>query len=158
MGCGGAFLTIVVRISAAGALLLGALLLWVPAYAQSGPTIVPPSPRGGSTLPIPRRSAPARPGSPVVAEIVVEGTQRIEPETVRSYMLIKEGDPLDPEAGALLQAGRRIVSELMADTARQGRRRRLQQEAASDGDCKKFEEFVSFRKHGSGAPASHVHE
>ncbi len=28
---------------------------------------------------------------------MVEGTQRIEPETVRSYMLIKEGDPLDPE-------------------------------------------------------------
>ena len=39
---------------------------------------------------------PARSGLPVVAEIVVEGTQRIEPETVRSYMLIKEGDPLDP--------------------------------------------------------------
>ena len=33
----------------------------------------------------------------MVAEIVVEGTQRIEPETVRSYMLIKEGDPLDSD-------------------------------------------------------------
>ena len=40
---------------------------------------------------------PDRPGLRVVAEIIVEGTQRIEPETVRSYMLIKEGDPLDPD-------------------------------------------------------------
>lgn len=87
----------VVRISAIGVVLLSALTLGIPAFAQSGPTIVAPSPRGGSTLPIPRRSAPVRPGLPVVAEIVVEGTQRIEPETVRSYMLIKEGDPLDPD-------------------------------------------------------------
>ena len=90
-------MTIVVRISAVWALLLSALLLWMPAQAQTGPTIVPPSPRSGPVAPIPRRSSPIRPGSPVVAEIVVEGTQRIEPETVRSYMLIKEGDPLDPE-------------------------------------------------------------
>lgn len=90
-------MTIVVRISAVWALLLGALLLSVPAYAQSGPTIVAPSPRSGGIGPVPGRSAPIRPGLPVVAEIVVEGTQRIEPETVRSYMLIKEGDPLDPE-------------------------------------------------------------
>lgn len=90
-------LAIVVRISALGALLLSALLLWFPALAQTGPTIIPPSPRSGSTVPIPRRSVPVRPGTPVVAEIVVEGTQRIEPETVRSYMLIKEGDPLDAD-------------------------------------------------------------
>ncbi len=32
----------------------------------------------------------------IVEEIVIEGTQRIEPETVRSYMLIREGDPYDP--------------------------------------------------------------
>ena len=31
-----------------------------------------------------------------VEEIVIEGTQRIEPDTVRSYMLIREGDPYDP--------------------------------------------------------------
>ncbi len=35
-------------------------------------------------------------------------------------------DPLDHEDDALLQAGKRIIDELMADTARQGRRRRLQ--------------------------------
>ncbi|MFQ5764866.1 MAG: POTRA domain-containing protein, partial [Rhodospirillales bacterium] len=31
-----------------------------------------------------------------IQEIVVEGTQRIEPDTVRSYLLIREGDPFDP--------------------------------------------------------------
>ncbi|NKB57045.1 MAG: outer membrane protein assembly factor BamA [Alphaproteobacteria bacterium] len=72
-------------------------MLWTPAQAQTGPTIVPPAPRGGAAAPPLRRSTPVRPGLPVVAEIVVEGTQRIEPETVRSYMLIKEGDPLDPD-------------------------------------------------------------
>ncbi len=43
---------------------------------------------------------------------------------------VDAGDPLDPEDDALLRAGRRITSELMAETARQGRRRRLQ--AGSD--------------------------
>ena len=32
----------------------------------------------------------------IVQEIVVEGTQRIEPDTVNSYLLIREGDPFDP--------------------------------------------------------------
>ena len=32
----------------------------------------------------------------IVQEIVVEGTQRIEPDTVKSYLLIREGDPFDP--------------------------------------------------------------
>ena len=90
-------MTIVGRISAVGTLLLTALLLWFPAFAQSSPTIVPPSPRSGSIIPLPPRAVPDRPGLRVVAEIIVEGTQRIEPETVRSYMLIKEGDPLDPD-------------------------------------------------------------
>lgn len=85
------------RIVVSGALALGALMLWTPVRAQTGPTIVAPTPRAGSALPGLRRSVPVRPGLPVVEEIVVEGTQRIEPETVRSYMLIKEGDPLDPD-------------------------------------------------------------
>ncbi len=33
----------------------------------------------------------------VISEIRVEGNQRIEPETVRSYMVIAPGDPFDPE-------------------------------------------------------------
>ncbi len=31
-----------------------------------------------------------------VQTIIVEGTQRIEPDTVKSYLLIQEGDPFDP--------------------------------------------------------------
>ncbi|MDX1581802.1 MAG: POTRA domain-containing protein, partial [Alphaproteobacteria bacterium] len=32
-----------------------------------------------------------------ITQIVVEGNQRIEPDTVRSYMYIAPGDPYDPE-------------------------------------------------------------
>jgi outer membrane protein insertion porin family len=31
----------------------------------------------------------------VIREIVIEGIQRIEPETVRTYLLVREGDPFD---------------------------------------------------------------
>lgn len=37
-----------------------------------------------------------QPAAPVIEEIVVEGNQRIEADTVRAYMVIKEGDPYDP--------------------------------------------------------------
>ncbi|MEX2615978.1 MAG: outer membrane protein assembly factor BamA [Alphaproteobacteria bacterium] len=83
-----------------GALFLGACLFGSVSYAQSipGPTIVEPAPRSGSsTVPDRQDARPLRPGQLLVDEIVVEGTQRIEPETVRSYMVIKEGDPLDSE-------------------------------------------------------------
>ncbi len=33
----------------------------------------------------------------VVREVVIEGVQRIEPDTVRSYLLVREGDEADPE-------------------------------------------------------------
>ncbi|MFN3075295.1 MAG: outer membrane protein assembly factor BamA [Alphaproteobacteria bacterium] len=39
----------------------------------------------------------AQPEGQTVSAVVVEGIQRIEPETVRSYMLIQEGDRFDPE-------------------------------------------------------------
>lgn len=35
--------------------------------------------------------------APVVREIIVEGAQRVEPDTVRSYMLIQEGDVFDAQ-------------------------------------------------------------
>jgi outer membrane protein insertion porin family len=38
---------------------------------------------------------PADAQTDIVREIAVEGTQRIEPETVRSYLLIREGDRFD---------------------------------------------------------------
>jgi len=39
---------------------------------------------------------PAPPGQGVVQRIVVEGTQRIEPDSVLSYMLLHQGQPYDP--------------------------------------------------------------
>lgn len=86
------------RMSAWGMLASSVLLFGTPAYSQTGPTIVAPAPRGGAAVsPRLRPLGPVRSNFPTVEEIVIEGTQRIEPETVRSYMLIKEGDPLDPE-------------------------------------------------------------
>ncbi len=67
------------------------------AQQGDGPTIVAPSPRAGPPAPATPRILPRpAPGGPVVSEIVVEGTQRIEPETVRSYMTVKAGEPFDP--------------------------------------------------------------
>jgi outer membrane protein insertion porin family len=89
------------RISVFGALLLGALLISSHEsmlLAQGTPTIVAPTPRVGGPR-VPRRAvppAPRRAGQTVVTEIIIEGAQRIEPETVRSYMVIKEGDPFEP--------------------------------------------------------------
>jgi outer membrane protein insertion porin family len=40
---------------------------------------------------------PAQPAGPPVRQIVVKGTQRIEPGTVLSYLQIHEGDPYDEE-------------------------------------------------------------
>lgn len=70
----------------------------VPAGAQEGtgvPVIVQPSPGDG------RRPAAGSPesrptaGRPVLSAIIVEGNQRIEPETVASYMTIRRGDAFD---------------------------------------------------------------
>ncbi|MCH8095583.1 MAG: outer membrane protein assembly factor BamA [Proteobacteria bacterium] len=49
----------------------------------------------GLSVPAAAQTGPG--GAPTVREIRVEGIQRIEPETVRSYMSIRAGDPFDPE-------------------------------------------------------------
>jgi outer membrane protein insertion porin family len=54
-----------------------------PAVAQTRPARTGPPP------------APAQGGS--ISDIRIEGIQRIEPETVRSYLLLQPGDPWDPE-------------------------------------------------------------
>ncbi|MDH5187922.1 MAG: outer membrane protein assembly factor BamA [Rhodospirillaceae bacterium] len=41
-------------------------------------------------------SANAQSQGGVITEIVVEGTARVEPETIRSYLLVREGDGFDP--------------------------------------------------------------
>jgi outer membrane protein insertion porin family len=43
------------------------------------------------------RPAAAGPGGGAIADIRIEGIQRIEPETVRSYLLLQPGDTWDPE-------------------------------------------------------------
>ena len=77
-------------------------VLFAPAEAQEStgaPVIVAPAPGGAAPLP----AAPAaQPGTqpvderPRLTDIVVEGTQRIEPETIESYMTVRRGDPFTP--------------------------------------------------------------
>src|SRR6266699_1088288 len=43
------------------------------------------------------QTRPAAAGSGAIADIRIEGIQRIEPETVRSYLLLQPGDAWDPE-------------------------------------------------------------
>ncbi len=49
----------------------------------------------GLSVPAGAQTGPG--GTATVREIRVEGIQRIEPETVRSYLSIRAGDPFDPE-------------------------------------------------------------
>jgi outer membrane protein insertion porin family len=49
----------------------------------------------GTTSPLRAQGAPA--GGPVVSRILVEGAQRIEPDTIRTYLRLTEGDPFDRE-------------------------------------------------------------
>ncbi len=44
-----------------------------------------------------KHPATAAAGAGAIADIRIEGIQRIEPETVRSYLLLQPGDPWDPE-------------------------------------------------------------
>ena len=55
-------------------------------------------PSAGSAFRPYNRRAPevVRPSGPTVGNIVVEGTRRIEPDTVLSYLSVKVGDPFDP--------------------------------------------------------------
>ncbi len=82
------------------ALVLTALSPWPVAAQGQGPAILAPAP---AAPPVPR-AAPTidvqpevvRPSGPVVANIIVEGTQRIEADTVLTYLSVKVGDPFDP--------------------------------------------------------------
>lgn len=62
---------------------------------SSAPTIIEPAPSEGAA-PDSRSDSPAvQPGQPVLEEIEVRGAQRIEPATVRSYIGLQPGDPID---------------------------------------------------------------
>jgi len=75
-----------------------AVALVVPALAQTGgarpPAAAPPPAAPG---PPEQNKAPPGPNYGTIADIKIEGIQRIEPETVRSYLLLQPGDPWDPE-------------------------------------------------------------
>jgi outer membrane protein insertion porin family len=61
-------------------------------------------------------SAQAGGGSGIVRQIVIEGSQRVEPETIKSYLLIREGDPFD--AGAVDRSLKSLFSTgLFADVS-----------------------------------------
>jgi outer membrane protein insertion porin family len=62
----------------------------VQALAQ-GPSVPPPTPAS------PPPSTSAKPSGPIVRDIQVHGTQRIEPGTVLSYLSIRSGDPYDDQ-------------------------------------------------------------
>ena len=74
------------------ALLLGTSALAAPSFALAQPTAAPP----------PQPSAPAAAPTPgvqqggVVQRIIVRGNERIEPQTVISYLPIQPGDTIDP--------------------------------------------------------------
>ncbi len=61
-----------------------------------------PGPAAGQIAQLTQPAKPAQtpsilaPGGGTVQRVIVEGTQRVEPETVKSYLVIQEGDPFDP--------------------------------------------------------------
>jgi outer membrane protein insertion porin family len=69
-----------------------------PGASEGGtvPRLVPPSPQG--IEPPPGAASQVTPGGPPISEIAVEGTQRIDPATVRSYMTLKPGDVIETAA------------------------------------------------------------
>ncbi len=68
-----------------------------PAHAQFLPPTAPPSITGApSAAPPVAAPAPAPAETGTVRNIRVEGSERIEPATVTSYMQIRVGDPFDP--------------------------------------------------------------
>lgn len=84
---------------AGAALLAAAFAVAAPAQQalaqSSSPTIIEPAPSEGAA-PESRSDAPAaQPGQPILEAIDVRGAQRIEPATVRSYIGLQPGDPID---------------------------------------------------------------
>lgn len=69
----------------------------VPAQEGTGVPVIVPTIPGADTAPgapPPLAEQPAAPTT-ILTGIIVEGNQRIEPETVESYMTVKRGDPFD---------------------------------------------------------------
>jgi outer membrane protein insertion porin family len=101
------------------ALLVGTILggTAAPAVAQQ-PTAAPQPPATGQLPPAPPAQAPTAglPGTGTIRSITVTGNQRLEPETVISYMKIRPGENYTPERGdeALKDL---FATELFADVS-----------------------------------------
>ncbi|HYM16927.1 MAG TPA: outer membrane protein assembly factor BamA, partial [Micropepsaceae bacterium] len=67
----------------------------LPAQAPAPVQPLPPAMTLDQAAP-PVMLAPAPPGQGTITRIVVQGTQRIEPDSVLSYMLLREGQAYDP--------------------------------------------------------------
>jgi outer membrane protein insertion porin family len=90
---GSAVLKFALILAATQATTVGALAQVDPAAAPAVAQPLPPDP----APPAPAPQAPA--GAPVIIRnIVVEGTQRVEPDSVLSYMSLRPGVPYDPVA------------------------------------------------------------
>ncbi|HEX8525463.1 POTRA domain-containing protein, partial [Allosphingosinicella sp.] len=75
------------------ALLVGTILggIALPAHAQDAPAATAPA----QAAPAP--AADALPGTGIIRSISVTGNQRLEPETVISYMKLRTGEPYSRE-------------------------------------------------------------
>jgi len=112
-----------ILVGALGATLGMALFFSAPTQAQEStgvPVIVPPSP-GAPPSAGPQPAVPAVPGQPAAGmpellRIVVEGNQRVESETVISYMTVRVGEPFGPDA--INESLKKLfATELFADVA-----------------------------------------
>jgi len=68
-----------------------------PAGAQALSPTPAQKPAADTAAPAQAPAAAPQPAGPPVRQIVVQGTQRIEPGTVLSYLQIRQGDPYDEE-------------------------------------------------------------
>lgn len=76
--------------------LIGGMVSYIPiAYAQSVPPVIAPDPAEGQAAPRDDRAPQPQPGQPVIRQIVIQGAQRIERETILSYLSLREGDAID---------------------------------------------------------------
>ncbi len=57
---------------------LGSFLYAVPAFSQQSPVAAPPA------------------ALPIIRQVTVSGNERVEPETIASYLTVRTGDPFDP--------------------------------------------------------------
>ncbi len=105
-------------VRATAALLAGSMLAGVPAWAQTAPAAPTPTPAAPTPAPAAAAKPDAPAPAPAVAQVIkslrVEGSQRIEPETVLSYVKLRAGQAYTNES--LDQALRDLAaSDLFAD-------------------------------------------